>query len=122
MDENSYFYEWYTKYFEFLQKNYIDYNISKDDAILIEIVIYYYFQKKEQSKTEEMDDKLFDLIDKGNPHAMYNYITFYNDSYDDYYKPLCDKNYFRCFNDYAKIMPNEEKDKVLTILKKSIEN
>ena len=91
MDENSYFYEWYTKYFEFLQKNYIDYNISKDDAILIEIVIYYYFQKKEQSKTEEMDDKLFDLIDKGNPHAMYNYITFYNDSYDDYYKPLCDK-------------------------------
>ena len=122
MDENSYFYDWYDKYFKFLQKNYIDYNITKNDAILIEVVIYYYFEKKQSSRTEEMDDKLFDLIDDGNPHAMYNYITFYDDSYDDYYKPLNDKNYYRCFADYAQIMPNEEKDKALTMLKKSIEN
>ena len=122
MDESSYFYDWYNKYFKFLQKNYIDYNITKNDAILIEVVIYYYSETIESSKTEEMDDKLFDLIDDGNPHAMYNYITFYDDSYDDYYKPLNDKNYYRCFADYAQIMPNEEKDKALTMLKKSIEN
>ena len=72
MDDNNYFYKWYPKYFEFLQKNYKDYNIAKDDAILIEVMMYYYFEKKESSRTDEMNDKIFDLYDKGNLHAIYN--------------------------------------------------
>ena len=118
MDENNYFYEWYSKYFEFIQKNYNDYNITKDDAILIEVVIYYYFEKKESNKTEEMDDKIFDLINKGNLHAIYNCIIKYNDFNDKYCEQLYDKNYFRSFADYAKALPNEKKDKALTMLKK----
>ena len=122
LDENNYFYKWYSKYFEFIQKNYNDYNISKDDAILIEVVIYYYFEKKESKKTEEMDDKIFDLIDEENLHAIYNCMIYYNDFNEKYCEQLYDKNYYRSFADYAKAMPNEKKDKALTMLKKSIEN
>ena len=120
MDENNYFYDWYSDYYKFLQKNFSDYNITEDDAILIEAVNYYYFEKRDSTKTEEIIDKLLELIKKGNPHAMY-FITNLG-SYDEYYKKLYDMNYYRSFADYAKIMTNEEKEKALTMLKKSISN
>jgi len=122
MDDNNYFYKWYPKYFEFLQKNYKDYNIAKDDAILIEVMMYYYFEKKESSRTDEMNDKIFDLYDKGNLHAIYNCMIYYDNYNEKYCEQLCEKNYFRSFADYVKLIPNEKKDKALTMLKKSIQN
>ena len=123
-DENNMFYSWYSEYFDFLMENYSYYNISKDDINMIEAVIYYHFQSKESSVTDIMDNKMFDLIKKSNPHAMYNLVTFYKEEkkYYKYYEELCKVNYYRSFATYAKIIAKDEKDKALTILKSSITN
>jgi hypothetical protein len=124
IDENNKFYSWSTEYFNFLMENYSYYNISKDDINLIEAVIYYYFEDKESSVTDIMNNKIFDLIKKSNPHAMYNLVTFYKEEkkYYKYYEELCKMNYYRSFATYAKIIAKDEKDKALTILKSSITN
>lgn len=126
LDEDNIFYSWYSEYFEFLMENYKYYNINKDDIILIEVVIYYYFEKKDSNRTDVMDNKIFDLIKKSNPHAMYNLASFYYDKteYDKYHEQLYAMNYYRSFDTYAKIIADEEKDinKALIILKKSISN
>ena len=124
MDKNNIFYKWYLEYFDFLQENYRYYNIKKDDTILIEAVIYYYFEKLQESRTEIMDEKIFGLIEEGNPHAMYNLVSFYIDEKDyyKYYEELYNMNYYKCFSQYAQILPNDEKEKALTMLKKSITN
>lgn len=126
IDEDNIFYSWYSEYFEFLMENYNYYNINKDDIILIEVVMYYYFEKKDSNMTDVMDNKIFDLIKKSNPHAMYNLASFYYDKteYDKYHEQLYAMNYYRSFDTYAKIIADEEKDinKALIILKKSISN
>ena len=122
MDENKIFYKWYAEYFEFLQRNYSYYDLKKDDIILIEVVMCYCFEKKSDSRTEEMKDKFFELIEKDNPHAIYNLLFICPDEKDyyKYYEKLYDMNYYRAFADCAKTLPNEEK--TLTFLKKSISN
>ena len=126
IDEDNIFYSWYSEYFEFLMENYNYYNINKDDIILIEVVMYYYFEKKDSNMTDVMDNKIFDLIKKSNPHAMYNLASFYYDKteYDKYHEQLYAMNYYRSFDTYAKKIADEEKDinKALIILKKSISN
>ena len=124
LDDNNIFYRWYEKYFDFLMENYSYYSINKDDIMLIEAVIYYFFEKQESRKTDIMNNKMFDLIKKSNPHAMYNLSSFYYTKTDNYkyYEQLYTMNYYRSFNSYAQIIANEEKDKALTILKKSISN
>ena len=120
MDKNNIFYDWYLKYFEFLKKNYDVYNINIDDVIIIEAIIYYYFEGKVESVTKIMDNELIELANKGSPEAMYNLVMFYDDkdTYKVYYKKLYDINYYRCFEDYSKELPNNKE--TLNILKKSI--
>ena len=126
IDENNLFYSWYKEYFKFLMENYNFYNINKDDIILIEAVLYYFFENKEPSITDIMDNKISDLIKKSNPHAMYILASFYytKTEYHKYYEQLYSMNYYRCFDTYAGIKSYEEneKEKALTILKKSISN
>jgi hypothetical protein len=122
MNEEKKFYYWYYNIFAFLQKNYSYYDIDKDDAILIEAIIYHYFEQKTEYRTDDMNDKFFNLIDKGNPHAIYNLLCLYPEekNYLKYYSQLIDKNYYRGFADYYKIAPDQEN--ALTTLKKSISN
>ena len=107
-------------------KNNNYYNIKKDDIILIEAVIYYYFEKREASRTDIMDNKMLDLINKSNPHAIHNFAFLFYTGTEiiKYYEKLYTMNYYRSFGTYAKILAEEgkNKDKALKMLKKSISN
>jgi len=122
MNEEKNIYNWYYNFIAFLQKNYSYYDINKDDAILIEVIIFYYFETKFEDRIDNMKDKLFDLINKGNPHAIYNLLCIYPEEKDylKYYAQLFYKDYYRGFDDYSKIAPDQEN--TLTTLKKSISN
>ena len=121
--DDNIFYDWYKQIFDFLYENYIIYNVNKDDLALIDVVMYYYFEEPSKNAEGYINNVMFTLLDKDNPEAIYNYISYFNQdktSNKYYYEKLYNMNYYRSFEDYA-LQLTSKKDG-LKILKKSISN
>ena len=114
-------FDWFHDYLNFLRVNYNHYDITKDDINLIQSVIYFRFINITESEREHVNDLMNDLAKKGNPHAIYNLVTYYKDdkkTNSKYLKKLYEMNYYRSFIEYTKVLPYNEE--TLAILKKSI--
>ena len=123
IDEKKELNNWFYDYLDFLKVNYKYYDITKDDINLIQSVIYFWFIKKTESESDYVDNLMDDLAKKGNPHAIYNLVTYYKDDKkinSKYLKKLYEMNYYRSFIEYTKGLPYNEE--TLAILKKSISN
>ena len=123
INEKNEIYNWFFDYLVFLNVNNNYYDISKDDVNLIQSVIYFWFIKKTNSETEHVNELMDNLAEKGNPHAIYNLVTYYKDNKkinSELLKKLYEMNYYRSFIEYTKELPYNEE--TLAILKKSISN
>ena len=116
----------FDKLIKHLYKHINYYKIKKEDLLLIESSILFEFKNTINDKVKSFE-LLRDLIKQNNLEAIYKLGLFILKGGDDpskFFYMLEQKDYYRCFCDYAIYLYQEKKDfkEALKLLKKASEN